>query len=242
MTLQPLEATSVSISRQDAQRLATRELAKSQYHEPANAPSGTYTDGGGLPTNQPTASATSAPPPTQQPTNTHVSTILVVVVGAILLVILVLLVLRHFGRPRSEARSAGSKKPGAGAGSAFDELLVGAAAHRRDAALAAGRGDWAEAIRERFRAVIATLDERGLLPERADRTADEAARDAGYVLPVHADALSTAARAFDDVEYGAYHGTREGHAVIGAVDDQVANAQATVSGVGAAAASREENR
>src|SRR5947209_3905918 len=88
------------------------------------------------------------------------------------------------------------------------------AQYHRSAAQAAAGGDFAEAIRERFRAVIATLDERGLLPERADRTADEAAADAGAILPTHAEVLVAAARAFDEVEYGEYVGTPEAYAVI----------------------------
>jgi hypothetical protein len=184
----------------------------------------------GSPTTQPGTAATSAPPRTQQPTNTHISTILLVVVGAIVLVILALLVLRQFGRPRSEPRTSRRAKTGTDA-TAFNERLRGAAAHRRSAALAAECGEWAEAIRERFRAIIAALDERGLLPERTDRTAGEAARDAGYVLPAHATALNTAARSFDEVEYGEQLGSPDGYAVISAVDDQVSSVQPGVPGV-----------
>ena len=46
------------------------------------------------------------------------------------------------------------------------------------------------------------MDERALLDVRPGRTADEAASEAGAVLPAHADRLHTAARDFDDVTYG----------------------------------------
>lgn len=69
-----------------------------------------------------------------------------------------------------------------------------------DAHAAAGR--WAEAVRERLRAVIRSLEERDLLEPRPGRTANEAARDAGAVLPDCAEALLEAARRFDEIWYG----------------------------------------
>lgn len=212
----------VTIGRGQAQRLAAHELSKSQYHDSGNAPGGQAGGvGGGVPSQQPTpgvSSPTPTPPPTQHGPSPHVSSILLIVLGAILLIVVGLLLLRHFGKPRSDVQK---KTKSAARGSAAEEQLTGAAAHRRDAELAARRGAWDEAIRERFRAVIATLDERGLLPERADRTADEAARDAGHVVPRHAAALSMAARFFDDVEYGELVGSPEGYELISTVDEHL---------------------
>jgi Domain of unknown function (DUF4129) len=74
--------------------------------------------------------------------------------------------------------------------------------HRRAADAAAAAGDWAEAVRERLRAVVRGLEERGLLEDRPGRTADEAAAEAARVLPERADDLAAAARDFDDVWYG----------------------------------------
>ena len=74
--------------------------------------------------------------------------------------------------------------------------------HRRLADEAAADQRWADAVRERFRAVVRTLDERTLLDDRPGRTADEAAREAGRVLPDLAAGLTAAARLFDDVTYG----------------------------------------
>jgi uncharacterized protein DUF4129 len=201
----------VVVSSDQAQQLAQRELAKPQYHNgPATLPS-----------------VGSSPPPQQQSPSPagHIGTILLVILAAVVLVIAVVLVLRRLGRPRTQKRSKKPRKESAAAAAAA-QILVGAAKHRRAAQLAAEAGDWAEAIRERFRAVIATLDERGLLPERPDRTADEAARDAGALLSAHAAVLTAAARAFDDVEYGEYVGTPEGYRLISEVDELVGGARA----------------
>jgi Domain of unknown function (DUF4129) len=209
----------VVVNSDQAQRMAQQELAKPQYHvhsgtsQPLQLPSAAVSTPAPQPQTQHSASAG------------HAGVIVLVVLGAIVLVIVVIVLLRWLGRPRTEkpAKEKPAKhKTGA---TAAEEVLFGAARHRRAAQLAAESGDFAEAIRERFRAVIATLDERGLLPERPERTADEAARDAGALLPAHAGVLNAAARAFDDVEYGEYVGTAEGYRLISEVDDLVSGAQ-----------------
>ncbi len=73
---------------------------------------------------------------------------------------------------------------------------------RAAADAAAARGDWSEAVLERFRAVVRSLEERALLDDRPGRTAHEAAQAAGVRLPARADGLRRAARLFDDVCYG----------------------------------------
>ncbi|QGZ49222.1 DUF4129 domain-containing protein [Streptomyces sp. QHH-9511] len=77
-----------------------------------------------------------------------------------------------------------------------------AAEHRAAAARHAAAGRWNQALQERMRAVVRSLEERTLLDPRPGRTADEAAAEAGRSLPAHADELRAAARAFDDVTYG----------------------------------------
>ena len=153
--------------------------------------------------------------------------VLIVVFGAALLLILRKVGMPRCGRDKDKKKSGEKKSADRATQSSKHPLepieipLTGAALHRHLAEQAANSVDWQEAIRERFRAVIAVLDERGLLPERRDRTADEAARDAGLLLPEHAEALFASARAFDEVEYGEYAGTPEGYAVICAVDQAV---------------------
>ncbi|MEV6385263.1 DUF4129 domain-containing protein [Streptomyces sp. NPDC051773] len=84
----------------------------------------------------------------------------------------------------------------------FDDRPRSAAEHRAAAEAQAAQGHWNQAVQERMRAVVRSLEERALLDVRPGRTADEAASEAGAVLPAHADRLHTAARDFDDVTYG----------------------------------------
>ncbi|MEV7088790.1 DUF4129 domain-containing protein [Streptomyces sp. NPDC093085] len=77
-----------------------------------------------------------------------------------------------------------------------------AAEHRTAAEAHAAAHRWTEAVQERMRALVRSLEERALLDPRPGRTADEAASEAARALPGHADRLRTAAREFDDVTYG----------------------------------------
>jgi hypothetical protein len=209
----------VNVSSDQARQLAIRELSKSQYHR------------GDLPQNpsgQPTTALPSPSPLTQPPQASgpsHALAVVLIILAIFVLVAVVLLVLRWLGKPRTDKRRKEKSEKRGAAGSTPEEILTGAALHRHNAQQAAAAGDFAEAIRERFRAVIATLDERALLPERADRTADEAATDAGAILPAHAEVLVAAARAFDEVEYGEYVGTPQAYAVISEVDELVRTEQ-----------------
>jgi hypothetical protein len=91
-----------------------------------------------------------------------------------------------------------------------------AAAERHAAA-----GEWAEAIRERLRAVARDLEERVILDPRPGRTADELAAEAGAALPDLAQELAAAVRVFDDVWYGDRPGTAEGYAQLTRLDERV---------------------
>ncbi|GAA4347084.1 DUF4129 domain-containing protein [Angustibacter luteus] len=118
----------------------------------------------------------------------------VVLLVALAVVVLVVVRLRR-GRLRGAAQDAERRE-------LFGAVARTAAAHRRLADEAAAAERWADAVRERFRAVVRTLDERALLDDRPGRTADEAAGEAGRVLPDLAAGLTDAARRFDDVTYG----------------------------------------
>ena len=107
----------------------------------------------------------------------------------------------------------------------FDAQTVTAGHHRRSADAHAARGEWAEAVRERLRAVVRDLEERDLIQSRPGRTADEAAADGGLALPSCAEQLRAAARTFDDVWYGGVPGTAAMDAQLRAVDDDVRRAR-----------------
>ncbi|QRP45016.1 DUF4129 domain-containing protein [Amycolatopsis sp. FDAARGOS 1241] len=93
--------------------------------------------------------------------------------------------------------------------------------YRKAAEQAAARGQFADAVRERFRALVRGLEERALLDARSGRTADEAAAEAGALLPNLATDLAAGARQFDDVHYGGRPGTEAAYRALTDLDDRV---------------------
>ncbi|MGW5386763.1 DUF4129 domain-containing protein [Nocardia sp. NPDC003963] len=81
--------------------------------------------------------------------------------------------------------------------------LDAAAVHGNAAERAAAHGDFDTALRERFRAVLRGMEQRGLLEVRRSRTARETSHEAAANLPAeHTGELPAAAQAFDEVVYG----------------------------------------
>ncbi|MFL6070535.1 MAG: DUF4129 domain-containing protein [Actinomycetes bacterium] len=107
-----------------------------------------------------------------------------------------------------ERRHRGSSTP------VFGDQLTSASEHRRQAELAAGRGDWNTAVIESFRELVRDLEERGALDPRPGRTADEAAREAGSLFPDAGAELLDAASTFDEVAYSDRAGTSEGYHLV----------------------------
>ena len=118
------------------------------------------------------------------------------------------------------------RRPGGSEQPLFAGTERSAAEHRAAADRHAASGEWAEAVRERLRAVVRDLEERGVLEPRPGRTADEAATEAGEVLPGCAAALRAGSRVFDDVWYGGRPATRAADAELRALDDAVRAARA----------------
>ena len=86
-------------------------------------------------------------------------------------------------------------------------LFVGkarsAAEHRRAADQAAASSRWEEAVLERYRAIVRSLEERTVLEPRAGPHGRRGrGRGAGSSLPLLADNLRAAATTFDTVAYG----------------------------------------
>ncbi len=96
-----------------------------------------------------------------------------------------------------------------------------AAEHRAAAQELAAQGRFAEAVRERLRAVVRELEARGVLDARPGRTAGEVARDAGAAVPPLAADLGRAAGLFDEVWYGGRGAREDTYAVLVEVDDRV---------------------
>jgi Domain of unknown function (DUF4129) len=127
-----------------------------------------------------------------------------------LLALVAVVVLRRTGPPARRARTGGVL---------FGTRRRSAAENRADADAAAARNDWRVAVIERYRAVVAELEERGVIDPRPGRTADEAAADAGAFLPAVAADLGAGARLFDAVHYGNRPATADNDATLRRLDD-----------------------
>jgi hypothetical protein len=107
---------------------------------------------------------------------------------------------------------------------------LGADEHRRRADAFAGQGRFAEAVRERMRAIVRELETRGVIEPRPGRTADEVAREAGRLVPTVAPDLLGAAGIFDEVWYGGRPATAEADAAVRQADQRVRNARLALGG------------
>ena len=104
--------------------------------------------------------------------------------------------------------------------------VLTAAEHRALAESAAARGDLDEAVRERLRAVVRQLEERGVLDPRPGRTAIEISTETARSLPALAEPLRRAATTFEQIWYGGRAADPTDYAVLVAVDEQVGSARA----------------
>ncbi len=73
---------------------------------------------------------------------------------------------------------------------------------RAEADALAARGEWAEAVRARLRAVVRTLEERGMIDPRPGRTAAEVAAEAGAADLTCATGSGWGAQTFGEIWYG----------------------------------------
>jgi hypothetical protein len=134
---------------------------------------------------------------------------------ALLVALIVLVVIVVLWRAGVLRTTRGTKAP-----AVFDtDRPRTAAQYRSQAEAEAAAGDYANAVRSRFRACVAELTERTVLDERAGRTAYEAVADAGRVVPALREPLQPAALVFTEVVYGNRPGTPERYAKVVAADD-----------------------
>ncbi|WP_031076513.1 DUF4129 domain-containing protein [Streptomyces sp. NRRL S-118] len=203
----------VDIPRVPAREAAERELSKTMYHE--NDPNilqraldrfwewvGDIFD-----------SASAATP----------GGLLGIVVIALVVVALVGALWWRLGTPHRTAVPADSL---------FDDRPRSAAEHRAAAEKHAAAGRWNEAVQERMRGIVRSLEERTFLEPRPGRTADEAAAEAGRPLPDHADELRSAARTFDDVTYGGRTADPSAYQRLKRLDNAVERAKPQLTGAG----------
>lgn len=160
------------------------------------------------------------------------------VVGLVAVVLVVLAVIGalwwRLGTPRRSPATSGD--------SLFEDGPRTAAEHRAAAARHATAGQWNQAVQERMRAIVRSLEERALLDPRPGRTADEAAAEAGRSLPTQAEGLRSAARAFDDVTYGGRTADEPAYRRIEQLDTALERTKPTLEPAAAATAFTEAPR
>ncbi|MEU0336889.1 DUF4129 domain-containing protein [Streptomyces sp. NPDC006193] len=150
-------------------------------------------------------------------------------VGLLVVIVFVVAVLGallwRLGTPRRGPASAAAL---------FEDRPRSAAEHRAAGEAHAAQGHWNQAVQERMRALVRSLEERALLDVRPGRTADEAAAEAGRVLPAHADRLRAAAREFDDVTYGGRHASEQSYHRVAELDRDLERARPSLPSSAAA--------
>jgi hypothetical protein len=104
-----------------------------------------------------------------------------------------------------------------------------AAQHRALAEEAAAAGQWADAVRERLRAIVRELEVRGVLEPRPSRTAGEVARDGSAAVPLISGPLRRATTTFDEIWYGRRTADASSYAVLVEADRAVSGARLVVT-------------
>lgn len=135
--------------------------------------------------------------------------------GPILAVLALLVVgLLLYTRPARQARRRGAL---------FDTAAtLSAAAHRALADRHAAAGEFADAVRERLRAITRDLEDRAIVAPRSGRTATELASEASVALPAHRAELHQAATVFNDIWYGGRKATVEHAGLLSNLDARLA--------------------
>ncbi|GAA3866867.1 DUF4129 domain-containing protein [Streptomyces lacrimifluminis] len=203
----------VTIPRDPAREAARRELSKRMYHENEPGPFQRAMDAFWDWLDKVFNAASTATP----------GGIVGLVVVVLVAVALIGALWWRLGTPRTGPTSSAVL---------FDDRPRSAAEHRAAAEAHAARGHWNQAVQERMRAVVRSLEERALLDARPGRTADEAAAEAGRTLPAHTDRLRTAARDFDEVTYGGRTATPQMYRRLTELDDALERTKPVLASLG----------
>ncbi|MDN6300017.1 MAG: DUF4129 domain-containing protein [Micrococcaceae bacterium] len=142
---------------------------------------------------------------------------LVVLLALAILITLVVL----FARPRLQRRARTAQE----AGAEVDlDATLGAEDYRRRADRAFLAADYATAVLERFRALLARAEERTLLEPRPGRTATEVSTALGQAFAGESPALREAARLFNAVHYGHHEPSAEDARNLTTLEDRLSTA------------------
>ncbi len=134
-------------------------------------------------------------------------------VGVIVVVVLLVVAIRLGLGPTHLRDALTDRRRGAAARTAAE--------YRAEADRLAVRGEYKEAVRARFRAIIRELEERAVLDPRPGRTAGEIAREAGDVVPAIAAEVRSAAATFDAAWYGRLPTGQPEYATASAADERI---------------------
>lgn len=211
-TPSPAPLTPLTPGRDLARELAQAELRHPRYHQhdpgPLRRAVSALTDRLDL---SPGGGPSRVPAPSGQ-------------IAVLLLLVVVGLVVWSVLRTTASVASGGK-----GTGALFDSEALTSAQHRSAADDFALRGEWALALRERMRALVKGLEERGLLDPRPGRTAAEASEEASAVLPGHIEALREATGRFERVWYGGQDATAEDQDMVRRLDERVRATRASAA-------------
>ena len=139
------------------------------------------------------------------------------IVAILVIAALVALVLLA-GPLRRDPRAHADEDMFAGIDATADDL-------RDEAKRLGDAGQWRQAVIQRFRALIRSLGERGVIDESPGMTAREAAARAGERLPALRDSLGHAAEVFDGLAYGTRTGARQQYDEMAALDEGLARSR-----------------
>ena len=116
------------------------------------------------------------------------------VIGVVIAVIIAAAVI--IAKPRLNPRARKARE-------VFEpEGMLAAADYRQRAEMSAAAGRWADAVVDRFRALVRSAEDRTILEPQPGRTADEVARDLAFPFSTEAQRLDRAAVTFDAIRYG----------------------------------------
>lgn len=147
------------------------------------------------------------------------------IVTTVVVVALLLAALLVWGPPRRAARRRAARR------TVFDDGDERSAARlRADAADAAARGAWDDAVVLRFRALARGLDERVIVETAPGTTAQAFARTAARAFPAAGAELAAAAARFDDVRYLRRPATRDAYELVAMLDERLAREAAALPG------------
>ncbi|MGP5073246.1 DUF4129 domain-containing protein [Arthrobacter rhombi] len=142
---------------------------------------------------------------------------LVVLLALAIVITLIIL----FARPRLQRRARRAQT----AGAAVDlDASLSAQDYRRRADRAYLAADYATAVLERFRALLARAEERTLLDPQPGRTASEVSTSLGLAFGEMASALHAAATLFNTVHYGHHEPTAEDVRWLAELEEQLSTA------------------